>query len=83
MEPQTGVSEMQNRTFMDLDRWRAALRRGELWMFVDQHWGETAPDGLTEQEWGLHISARVYAKTGTYPDQLFVANSAPAPAVSR
>lgn len=55
---------MQERSRMDIEEWRAAADRDELWMYVDQHWSENAPDGLTEQEMALHGAARIRARTG-------------------
>ena len=59
------VSEVQK---MDIAEWHAALSRGELWMFVDQHWEEAAPEGLTDLEWDQHFAALVTAKTGIVPE---------------
>ena len=53
------------RVYMDLSEWRAAAARDELWMYVDQHWGESAPRDLTEPEWHQHIAALFEAKAVT------------------
>ena len=50
---------------MDLSEWHAAAARDELWMFVDKHWGESAPEDLTDPEWHQHIAALFMAKAVT------------------
>ena len=50
---------------MDLSGWRAAAARDELWMYVDKHWGESAPEDLTDLEWALQFDAIMRAKAAT------------------
>ena len=66
---------MQKTVHMGIAEWRAALSRGELWMFVDLHWDKAAPEGLTDQEWDQHFAALVIAKTGFIPKQVSATNS--------
>jgi len=58
---------VQKTVHMDIAEWRAAAARGELWMYLDQHWDKAAPEGLTEPEWMQHFAALVTAKTGIVP----------------
>jgi len=57
------------RVHTDLSDWRAASARDELWMYVDQHWGESAPKGLTDLEWDQHFTALLKAKAATITEK--------------
>ena len=68
MEQTTGKTTPL-RVYMDLSGWRAAAARDELWMYVDQHWGKSAPESLTDLEWGLQFAAIMRAKAATIPEK--------------
>ncbi|KKN54154.1 hypothetical protein LCGC14_0595030 [marine sediment metagenome] len=60
-------SDSGKRVHMELSEWRDAVNRGELWMYVDKHWGESAPKGLTDLEWDQHFAAFAVAKPSNVP----------------